>query len=170
MASNIRMLYISSDLNDLLKEEKNASALIVSLLKEHYKFKEQNQLTAQQRLDLFREQKKEILNPLLIQEEQLIKEVELKKEKLLTQEEQLIKKVEQEKEEQNQYEYLKQKEIDKQQDKKNRIFNTFKEEVGREMSEEEYQELLMRYKEELKFNLFRFIKEKKEVLNGERNI
>jgi hypothetical protein len=38
------------------------------------------------------------------------------------------------------------------------------------MSEEEYQELLMRYKEELKFNLFRFIKEKKEVLNGERNI
>lgn len=145
-----KSISIPYEIDSLLKKEENASALIVSLLEKHYKFKEQNQLTAQQRLDLFREQKEKNLNPLLTQEEQLMKEVE------------------REQEEKIKYEYLKQKEIDKEQDKKNRIFNTFKEEVGREMSEEEYQEILRRYKEEPKFNLFRFIDEHKEVLNGER--
>jgi hypothetical protein len=150
MGKNIRMIYLADELNSKLKEEENASALIVSLLEKHYKYKEQNQLTAQQRLDLFREQKEKNLDPLLTQEEQLMNEVE------------------REQEEKIKYEYLKQKEIDKEQNKKNTIFNTFKEEVGREMTEKEYQELLRRYKEEPKFNLFRFIDEHKEVLNGER--
>jgi len=125
---------------------------MVSLLEKHYQFKERNQLTAQQRLDLFREQIEKNLNPLLTQEEQLIKEVERENKKF------------QEKE------FEEQKIIYKEQDKKNRIFTTFNEEVGREMIEEEYQELLRRYKTEPKFNLFKFIEEYKEVNNGERNI
>jgi len=152
MGGNIRMVYLPEELNKKLKEEANASALMVSLLEKHYQFKERNQLTAQQRLDLFREQIENNLNPLLIQEEQLIKEVEQENKKF------------QEKE------FEEQKIIYKEQDKKNRIFTTFNEEVGREMIEEEYQELLRRYKTEPKFNLFKFIEEYKEVNNGERNI
>lgn len=152
MGGNIRMVYLPEELNKKLKEEANASALMVSLLEKHYQFKERNQLTAQQRLDLFREQIEKNLNPLLTQEEQLIKEVERENKKF------------QEKE------FEEQKIIYKEQDKKNRIFTTFNEEVGREMIEEEYQELLRRYKTEPKFNLFKFIEEYKEVNNGERNI
>jgi len=147
-----KSISIPYELDNLLKGEENASGLICNLLREHYKYKGQNQLTAQQRLDLFREQIEKNLNPLLTQEEQLIKEVERENKKF------------QEKE------FEEQKIIYKEQDKKNRIFTTFNEEVGREMIEEEYQELLRRYKTEPKFNLFKFIEEYKEVNNGERNI
>jgi len=145
-----KSISIPYELDNLLKGEENASGLICNLLREHYKYKGQNQLTAQQRLDLFREQIEKNLNPLLTQEEQLIKEVERENKKF------------QEKE------FEEQKIIYKEQDKKNRIFTTFNEEVGREMIEEEYQELLRRYKTEPKFNLFKFIEEYKEVNNGNK--
>ena len=139
-----RYIYLQDDLNNLLKKEINVSALISDLLKRYYQVEERSKLTAQQRLDIFRKQKEQNLNPLLTEEELLLKEVEKERDR------------------ENEEEKERQRRKEKEQDKKDNIFNTFKEEVGREMTEEDYEEYQRRIaEEEPKFNLFKFCDEKR---------
>jgi len=138
----IKMFSVTDELSCKLKKETNVSALIRDLLSKHYNLQEQNKLTALERLELFRKQKEQNFNPFLTEEEQLLKEVEQEKQKEIN------------------IELEQQRRKEKEQYKKDNIFKTFKEEVGREMTEEEYQE----YQEQINeknFNLFKFCEQKR---------
>ena len=136
------MFSVTDELSCKLKKETNVSALIRDLLSKHYNLQEQNKLTALERLELFRKQKEQNFNPFLTEEEQLLKEVEQEKQKEIN------------------IELEQQRRKEKEQYKKDNIFKTFKEEVGREMTEEEYQEYQERINEK-NFNLFKFCEQKR---------
>ena len=147
------MIYLSEDVEVLLKNEENASALISDLLRKHYNYQEQSKLTAKERLELFRKHKEQNLTPILSEEEKLMKDVELEEER------------------EKNFILEQQKRKEKEEFKKRSLFNTFKEEVGREMFEEEYNEYLERIKIEPKYNFFKFCDEKITGVkdNGEDN-
>ena len=163
----IKMFSVTDELNCKLKKETNASALIRDLLSKHYNLQEQNKLTAVEKLRILQAKKKEEESERLLMAEDLIHQAELIKqivtpiiENVLTEEDVLLKEIELENEKEKEIELEKEKRIKKEQYKKDNIFKTFKEEVGREMTEEEYQE----YQEQINeknFNLFKFCEQKR---------
>ena len=137
-----KTISIPEEVNNKLKTEENASALITKLLIQHYKYNIDSIDELKERLDVLNKNKQELLSNLDMEQEQII----AKKEILEKQIELTIK----EKEDKEKKTLAKEESIMK----------TFKDFAGRDITREELNEYQERLIFEKGFNLFRYLDEK----------
>ena len=140
-----KMISIPYELNEKLKNEENASGLITQLLEKYYKtnVKSVPEIESRQRQ--------------IEEERRKFQEKYSEDYAILENKKQVIKKEVESEEE------IKERQRKKRTEMINNILNSFKEEVGREMSKEELSGYLERFEHEKGFNFFVYLDELKEI-------
>ncbi len=150
-----KTISITWELNEKLKSESNASALIVELLKEHYKidsFKNSTVEDVEKNLKEIEENRKKILEQLKKEESNFIT-----KKELIKQQTEFLEK-------------SKEEVVIKEKEKLENIKRSFYEFLGRNITDKEMEEYLKRMETEPGFSMYIFIDEKENKPEEEADI
>lgn len=145
--SNTRMIYISDELNEQLKKEENASALISQLLEQYYKTNVKSVSEIESRQKQIEEERKKFQEK--YSEDYAILE---NRKKIIEKEKETL-------------EELRERQKKRREEQIKNILEWFNNLTGREMSNEELSEYLIRYDTETGFNMYKFVDEIKENEN-----
>ena len=136
-----RVISLSEELNEELKKEENASGLIAELLTKYYKTNVKNIPDIEERQKQIEEERRKFQEK--YSEDYAILE---KRKQLIKQEVETL-------------EQLRERQKKRREEQVKSIIDWFKVLVGREMSNEELSEYLLRYENEAGFNMYKFVDE-----------